>query len=44
MTWRQYLDLLMKQGCSFENVQNVVGHLMDLYEDWEWDNTIPFKP
>lgn len=44
MSWSEYLELLMAQGSSFEIAQNTVGHLMDLYEDWEWDNKIPFDP
>lgn len=44
MTWNEYLDQLMSQGSSFDLAQNVVGHLMDLYEDYEWDSEIPFDP
>ena len=43
MTWQNYLDLLMAQGSSFDNAQNVVGRLMDLYESYDWDATLPFE-
>lgn len=44
MTWSEYLDLEMSRGCSYDNAQNVIGHLMDIYEDYDWDNEIPFDP
>jgi len=43
MTWNEYLEYLMERGCSFENAQDVIGHQMDIYEDWDWEHKIPFK-
>ena len=43
MTWNEYLEMLMKQGSSFDLAMNVVGRLMDLYESYEWDDIVPFE-
>ena len=44
MTWREYLETEIKAGATPELAQNTVGHLMDLYESWGWDDPIPFDP
>ena len=43
MTWQEYWEALVEKGCNEHNADNIVGDLMDLYEDWEWDNPIPFE-
>ena len=42
MTWSEYYDYLLSTGVNPHNADNVVGHKMDLYESWEWDDKIPF--
>lgn len=44
MTWEQYLDLLISQGCNEHNAMNVIGRLMDFYESYDWECMLPFEP
>lgn len=43
MTWQEYFDILVKRGAGEDNAANVVGHLMDLYEQYDWNSEIPFE-
>lgn len=43
MTWSEYFDLLVSQGCNEDNALNVIGRKMDIFEDYDWNNEVPFK-
>ena len=44
MTWQEYYNELIESGCNDHNADNIIGHLMDLYESWDWDAEMPFNP
>lgn len=43
MTWEEYMEEMIEGGANFENAQNVIGHMMDLYESYNWDDVVPFE-
>ena len=43
MTWNEYLELQISRGAKPELAMNSIGHMMDLYESWDWDAKVPFK-
>lgn len=43
MSWQEYYDNMIKAGASPECADNTVGHLMDLYESYDWNEQIPFE-
>lgn len=43
MTWNEYMALAISRGATPELAQNTIGHLMDLYESYEWEDQIPFN-
>lgn len=43
MTWNEYLDLQISNGATPELAMNSIGHMMDLYESWDWNNKVPFE-
>lgn len=42
MTWSEYFDLMVTRGATPELAQNSIGHMMDLYESYDWDEKVPF--
>lgn len=44
MTWEEYYELEISRGGTPDLIMNTIGHLMDLYESYDWDAEIPFKP
>ena len=43
MTWNDYLELQIQRGAKPELAMNSIGHMMDLYESWDWDEKVPFE-
>lgn len=43
MSWSEYYESLIAAGATPECADNTVGHLMDLYESYDWDAQIPFE-
>lgn len=43
MTWNEYLELQISRGAKPELAMNSIGHMMDLYESWDWDAKVPFE-
>lgn len=43
MTWNEYFDLMVSRGSNPENAMNSIGHMMDLYESYDWDSKVPFE-
>lgn len=43
MTWRDYLEKLIESGASPDLAEMSVGHMMDLYESYDWDSMVPFE-
>lgn len=43
MTWDEYLNLQISRGATPELAENSIGHMMDLYESYDWDSEIPFE-
>lgn len=44
MTWNEYFELEISRGGTPDLIMNTIGHLMDLYESYDWDAEIPFEP
>lgn len=42
MTWNEYLEVVISRGATPELAQNSIGHMMDLYESYEWEAQVPF--
>lgn len=42
MTWNEYLDLQISRGASPDLAACSVGHMMDLYESYDWESEVPF--
>lgn len=43
MTWNEYLELKISRGATPELAMNSIGHMMDLYESYDWDAKVPFE-
>lgn len=41
MTWNDYLKDAIKAGAKRELAENNIGHMMDLYEAYDWDEELP---
>jgi len=41
MTWLELYDKILKMVSSDKYADNIIGSLMDLYESWDWQSTIP---
>ena len=41
MTWNELFEELCKQCSCEQNASNMIGHLMDDYESWDWDAVAP---
>jgi hypothetical protein len=37
MTWNDMQEKMLKNGGKLDMVQNIIGHLMDDSESWDWD-------
>lgn len=41
MTWNEYLEETINNGLDPDHAMNIIGHLMDLYNSYEWEKEIP---
>lgn len=41
MTFTEFYDALIAQGCNYHNADNIVGRIMDDLDLYEWDATVP---
>lgn len=42
MTWNEYLNTLVSRGATPDLAMNSIGHMMDMYESYDWDAKVPF--
>lgn len=42
MTWQEYFDALVAHGGDPDLMMNMIGHMMDDYESYDWDAKVPF--
>lgn len=41
MTWTEFYEELLKQTSHPALADNIIGHMMDDYESWDWDDEVP---
>lgn len=42
MTWQEYFDMMVACGSDPDLAMNAIGHMMDIYESYNWDAKVPF--
>ena len=42
MTWKEYYNMLVERGAAPDLASMSIGHMMDDYESYDWDDKVPF--